>query len=170
MVRDMLQNRTYLGEVCHCDTQYSGSLGEGKKSSRKRKVWVPGSHQGFISQDLFDQCQKVRANMALTFKSESVMRTYLLHDRVYCAQCIANKPVGLVDDKYGRMRPSYIKTRDTSWYRCLARARGYGKCDELYITVTDLDRQVVRILSNLVIPEGLKERVENAVRNRIENE
>ncbi|MCC7447124.1 MAG: recombinase family protein [Anaerolineae bacterium] len=89
MVRDMLQNRTYLGEVCHADTQYSGSLGEGKKSARKRKVWVQGNHQGFVSEDLFDQCQKVRANMAHTRKSETVMRTYVLHDRVYCALCTA---------------------------------------------------------------------------------
>ena len=42
MVRDMLQNRTYLDEVCHSDTQYSGTLSEGKKASHKREEWVPG--------------------------------------------------------------------------------------------------------------------------------
>jgi DNA invertase Pin-like site-specific DNA recombinase len=170
MVRDMLQNRTYLGEVCHSDTEYSGSLGEGKKSARKRKEWFHGNHEGFISAELFEQCQKIRAGMSKTFKSASTMRIYPLHDRVYCALCIANKPIGLVDDNYGRMRPSFIKKNDRAWYRCLARSRGYGKCAELFIAADELDRQVVDILSNLVIPEGLRERVESAVRTRVEDE
>src|SRR5258707_7449684 len=41
----------------------------------------------------------------ITRKTESVMHTYVFHNRVYCALCIANKPIDLVDDKYGRMHP-----------------------------------------------------------------
>ena len=37
MVRDMLQNRVYTGRVPYAETEYNGTLGEGKKSSRGRK-------------------------------------------------------------------------------------------------------------------------------------
>lgn len=54
--------------------------------------------------------------------------------------------------------------------RCLARSCGYCKCPERFIAADDLNSQVVDVLSNLVIPDGMKERVEFAVRSRIENE
>ncbi|MEP7288827.1 MAG: recombinase family protein [Chloroflexota bacterium] len=170
MVRDMLQNKVYLGLVSHADTQYSGSLGEGKKSSRKRKAWVMGQHQGFISEDLFNRCQEVRAGMSVTVKSASTTRIYALHDRVYCTQCIANKPADLLDDNYGKMRPSFIKRTGKGWYQCIARVRGYDKCSERLIAANDLDHQVVEILSHLVIPEEFREQVGCAVQNRIDNE
>ncbi len=66
--------------------------------------------------------------------------------------------------------PSFIKKNDKAWYRCLARSRGYSKCPERFIAADELDRQVVDILSNLIIPDGLRERVEYAVRTRVENE
>ena len=59
MVRDLLQNRVYTGRVPYCETLYSGSLGEGKRSSRNRKQWFEGKHEGFISDTLFDECQEV---------------------------------------------------------------------------------------------------------------
>jgi hypothetical protein len=85
VVRDMLQNRTYTGRVSHSDTQYTGSLGEGKKSSRHRKVWYEGRHQGFIPDALYDQCQEVREHVGGRHASPSRIRTYVLADRVYCA-------------------------------------------------------------------------------------
>jgi hypothetical protein len=105
MVRDMLQNRTYLGYVAYCETEYRGTLGQGKRSSRHRKIWFEGTHEGFLPERLFEDCQQVRAGFARTFKTESVMRTYVLHDRGYCAHCASNMPSGLVDENYGKMRP-----------------------------------------------------------------
>jgi len=92
MIRDLLQNYVYTGRVPHTDTLYSGSLGHGRKSSRGRKEWFEGKHHGFISDELFDRCQQVRAGMVVHRSKPSEMRTYLLHDRLYCARCIANKP------------------------------------------------------------------------------
>src|SRR5262249_37741363 len=123
VVRDMLQNRTYTGRVSHADTQYSGSLGEGKKSSRHRKVWYEGLHQGFISDALYDLCQEARAELGVKHAAPSRLNTYIMVDRVYCARCAINKPSGLVDERYGKMRPSPHDTFDLSKarYRCLSK-------------------------------------------------
>ncbi len=169
MVRDMLQNRSYTGRVPYAETRYNGTLGESKQSSRGRKVWFDGKHQGFVSDELFDQCQEVRAGFARRKTVPSQHRTYILHDRVYCAECIANKPHGLVDEYYGKMRPFWHATNKKAYYRCLARQRGYEACGEGYIDVADVDAQVVTILSHLTIPDGFRQRVEAAVQARVQN-
>ncbi len=170
MVRDMLQNRIYTGRVPYAETFYSGSLGQGKKSNRHRKNWFEGKHDGFISDELFDACQEVRRGLTSTRRPPEITRTYILHDRIYCARCTARKPTTLEDANYGKMRPSWDPKRDKGWYRCVARDRGYLRCDQPLIGVESVDAQVVEELSRLTIPEGFRERVEEAVRNNVENE
>jgi bifunctional DNA-binding transcriptional regulator/antitoxin component of YhaV-PrlF toxin-antitoxin module len=122
-----------------------------------------------LSDELFDESQAVREKMARTFKTERTMRTYVLHDRVYCARCIANKPLELVDEHYGKMRPGWNPSMVRAYYRCLARDRGYHECGQCYVAEELIDEQVVNALSQLVIPDGFRERVEAAVRSRVEN-
>jgi hypothetical protein len=165
----MLQNRVYTRRVPHAETIYAGTLGERKQSPRGRKEWYEGKHQGFISDELFDLCQEVRAGLARHSIIPSQYRTYLLHDRAFCAECIAHKPHGLVDDNHGKMRPFWHTENEKAYYRCLARQRGYVSCGQPYIDVADLDDQVVAILSNLIIPDGFRERVEAAVQSRVDN-
>ncbi len=171
VVRDMLQNRTYTGRVCHADTQYSGSLGEGKKSNRHRKVWYEGKHPGFISDELFDAVQEVRGAVGGLHASPTRVNTYIMVNRVYCARCAINKPAGLTDERYGKMRPSADDRHSMprARYRCLSKDRGYDHCGQKQILVTDLDQQVVDFLSRMTIPDGFRERVEAAVQNRVEN-
>ncbi len=169
MVRDMLQNRIYTGRVPYAETFYSGSLGQGKKSNRNRKQWFEGKHEGFISDELFDKCQEVRQQLTKVRHSPSELRTYLLHDRVYCARCVGTKPTELVDANYGKMRPGWDHRRNQAWYRCLARDRGYTRCEQGY-TATDLvDEQVVQALQELTIPDGLQDRIEEAIRSKVEH-
>ena len=168
-VRDMLQNRVYTGRVPYAEREYNGTLGEGRKSSQGRKEWHEGKHQGFISDELFERCQQVRATLVKRRKAPSQHRTYTLHDRVYCAECVANKPHGLVDDNYGKMRPFWHKQNEKAYYRCRARERGYEPCSQGFMDVETLDEQVVAILAHLRIPDNFRERVEEAVRGRVEN-
>lgn len=79
-------------------------------------------------------------------------------------------PHGLVDEKYGTMKVFWHKQNEKAYYRCRARERGYEPCGQGFIDVNSLDEQVVAILSALDIPEDYKERVESAVRSRVENE
>ena len=169
MVRDMLQNRIYTGRVPYAETLYSGSLGQGKRSNRKRKTWFEGNHQGFISDELFEACQEARRNLTKKRRSPQILRTYVLHDRVYCARCVGMKPTGLVDANYGKMRPGWDHRRQQGSYRCLARDRGYHRCEQGYADVDLIDKQVAEALEHLVIPEGFQERVEEAIRNKLEH-
>ncbi len=170
MVRDMLQNRVYTGRIGYTETIYNGTLGERRATKRHCAEWFEGKHQGFISDAEFDACQVVRKNMMRYRKTESEMRTYVLHDRVYCARCIARKPHDVSDDNYGRMRPQYQKEKGYGWYRCIAHDRGYETCGQGAVRVDSIDAQVVAVLSNLRIPDGFRQRVETAVRNRVEHE
>jgi hypothetical protein len=92
-------------------------------------------------------------------------------NRVYCARCALNKPSGLTDERYGKMRPSADDryTVHTARYRCLCTNRGYEHCGQKQVVVTDIDQQVVDILAGLNIPHGFRERVERAVQTRVEN-
>jgi site-specific DNA recombinase len=168
-IRDLLQNRIYTGRVPYAETKYSGSLGQGKRSSRYRKEWFEGKHEGFISDELFDACQAIRKKLKRIRHAPTKVRTYLLHDRVYCARCIADRPTGLVDSNYGKMRPGWDHRRDRGWYRCLARERGYKSCEQGYALTTLINEQVVAALSNLEIPEGFQERVEAAIQSKVEH-
>jgi site-specific DNA recombinase len=170
MVRDMLQNKVYTGRVPHTDTIYRGTLGERKASKRRRSEWYEGKHQAFITDELFDLCQEVRAGMVRHRNAPSTERIYILHDRVYCSKCIATKPSGLLDENYGRMRPKFQNQRGYGYYRCLSQDRGYGKCGQRQVPVHEVDTQVVDILTNLIIPDGFRERVEEAVQTRVEND
>lgn len=164
----MLQNSVYTGRVPYSETLYSGSLGEGKQTNRHRKEWFEGKHEGFIADDLFDLCQEVRKQLVKYRNPVSQMHTHLLNDRVYCARCITRKPDGLQDARYGKMRAKHSQRDKYATYHCLCRDRGYGTCDQRYVRVSAIDEQVVEAISNLVVPEGFKERVELAIRNKVE--
>jgi hypothetical protein len=156
--------------VSHSDTLYNGTLGEGKKSSRHRKVWYEGKHQGFVSDELFEVCEMVREGMVSHRMPTNRRRTYVLHDRTFCARCLVAMPHGLQDDNYGKMRPYWDNRRETGYYRCLCKERGYDDCGQLSIREDDLNEQVVEVLTGLEVPEDFRERVEAAVRSRVENE
>ena len=169
MVRDLLQNRVYTGRVPYSETIYSGSLGQGKRSTRNSKEWFEGKHAAIISDELYDQCQKVRSGKAVRRQSIYFTRTYLLSDRVYCAHCIGQKSSEINDPRYGKMRAKWDARLSDGYYRCIARDRGYGKCNHRSVLISSVDHQVVQALKHLNIPIGYRERVERAVRSRVEN-
>ena len=82
---------------------------------------------------------------------------------------MGTKPSKLADANYGKMRPGWDQRRNRSWYRCLARDRGYKRCEQGYIATASVDEQVVQALQELIIPEGLQDRIENAIRSKVEH-
>ncbi len=169
MIRDVLQNRVYTGRVRYTETIYRGTLGQRRGSKRHNSDWFDGKHDGFIEDDLYEACQVVRAGLAHTFKTNKQMRTYILHDRLYCARCVAIKPADLTDERYGKMRPGWNEHDQVAKYRCLCRDRGYNDCGQPYVKEDALNEQVVQELSHLRIPTGFRERVERAVQSKIEH-
>jgi hypothetical protein len=170
MVRDMLQNRVYTGRVPYAETSYSGSLGQGKQSNRKRREWFEGKHEGFISDELFDACQAVRRKLAQTRHRPQTTRTYILSGRVFCACCSQRKPISLTDKRYGKMRAKWDAKVNRARYHCVARDRGYPPCEQRSIYTELVDAQVVDALSQLAIPGGLRERIEQAIWQNSDND
>lgn len=170
MVRDMLQNKVYTGRVAYAETIYGGSLGEKRKNGRRRRTWFDGKHSPIISDALFEQCQHVRSGLRSVRQAPSVVHTYLLHDSVRCVQCLTTKPEGLMDDRYGKMRPLWDNRVNRGYYRCLAKERGYQKCSQPYVQANTIDAQVVKSISELAIPLNFKRQVEKVVNHKIERE
>ena len=133
-----------------------------------RKEWFEGKHQGFVSDVLFDQCQEVRKTLATVRKVSSKVHTYVLHNRCYCARCIAERPDLIGDKRYGKMRPSTKAA--LSHYHCMARDRGYRKCEQSQVEARLIDRQVVNILTQLNIPANYRNQIESAVNGRMEHD
>lgn len=169
-VRDMLKNRIYTGRVPYAETFYSGSMGEGKRSARNRKEWFEGKHEGFISDELYDECQFVREHLTPHKLSTVNRQIFILQDRVYCARCASNKSVDLVDENYGKMRPKWNKKYQYGFYRCVARERGYHHCEQSYVRANKIDEQVAGYLSALAVPQDFRERIEEAINSKVENE
>ncbi|MCA9946246.1 MAG: recombinase family protein [Ardenticatenaceae bacterium] len=168
-VRDMLQNRVYTGRVPYAETIYNGSLGERKQSSRQRKQWFEGKHQGFISDALFDRCQQVRQSFDQGQKAPATRRTYLLKGRVYCMHCISTKAEALIDQNFGKMGAVWLNKVNKAYYRCRAKHRGYPPCTQKNVPVTSVDAQVLQALRSLVVPTGWQSRIEQAVRGNLEH-
>ncbi len=169
MVRDMLQNRHYTGRVCYAETLYRGTRGEGKRSSRKRKVWFDGHHSPIVDDELFYRCQRVRTHNSSRRGHPKVVHTYLLQDKVFCARCMARKPLEMEDVNYGNMPCGWLTKQDVGSYRCQARDRGYHPCEQGYIRADTIDAQVVEALKHLKIPAGLTKRIQRAVENSSDN-
>ena len=169
-VRDVLQNRIYTGRVPYSETEYNGTLGEGKKGTRGRRTWFEGNHDALISDDVYDDCVEVRKAMGSNNRAPDERRVYILGDRVFCAECLATKPSALIDNRYGKMRPFWHKSNRVGYYRCSARVRGYEPCGQGFAVVEQVDDEVVAILSNLVIPDDVKQRIEAKLRSNIEHE
>jgi DNA invertase Pin-like site-specific DNA recombinase len=171
MVRDMLQNRTYTGRVSYAETIYDGaSLGQRRRSSRKRKEWFEGRHEAIIGDEMYEACQAVREKMASTRKTEFQSRTYILPDRVFCAHCIAREHDNVGDPYYGKMRISWHNRDQVGHYRCVSRDRGFGECEQPYVTEDVVIDQLVEILSEMHVPPEALERIDEAVRSRMGNE
>jgi site-specific DNA recombinase len=169
-VRDILQNRHYTGRVCYAETQYRGTLGEGKRSNRKRKQWFDGRHAPIVSDELFEACEEVRRKNTKVRRHPGVVHPYLLQDKVFCARCMARKPLDVEDATYGKMRAGWLKRLDAGSYRCQARDRGYHRCDQSYVLSEGIDQQVVNVLRNLTIPDGVAERIDAAVAKNADHE
>ncbi len=154
MVRDMLQNRTYLGYVKY---QPYKRHSDGRRSWSGKTEWFPGKHQSVISQELFDRCQQVRHAKAVHHEYYPKHRVYLLSDLIYCADCVANMPADVEDDAYGKMRPHTMHS-DYRYYRC--RARDFSrKCPQGSTPAEPLEQQVVAVLKTLKPPADWYERI-----------
>ncbi|MBK8028330.1 MAG: hypothetical protein IPK17_02240 [Chloroflexi bacterium] len=67
------------------------------------------------------------------------------------------------------MRPYFHRQNHVAYYHCIAHIQGYKPCGESVVQENELNSQIVAILSDLQIPSDYQEKIEHAVRNKIEN-
>jgi len=134
-VRDMLQNRFYIGELP------DGSNG-----------WIKGKHQPFISEELFNMAQEQRAHKRHS-KNGSVRskaRTYSLSGLIWCGIC--KSKAGIHQGHNGKPR-----------VYCRGRTQGADcNCKGTFLEI--YEAQIEWYLENFVIPEDYQERILEAHR------
>lgn len=135
-VREMLQNEFYCGVVAYRESLY------------------PGNHPAIIAQDLFEQCQNVRAQHRSRTRSFTARpkRTYLLQRVAHCAAC--NRP----------LRMQYAS--GYGYYKEVSQQRGLT-CDyaKLSVRMDRADRQVLDLLKGLRLPDNWQRAIEQLAAN-----
>ncbi len=157
-VRDMLQNRTYLGYVRY---QAYARHSDGSRSWENDVEWFEGKHDAVIPEELFEVCIKVRHSRAGVRLNQHFPkhRVYLLRDIIFCAECVANMPEDIQDINYGKMRPQ--SNSGYLYYRC--RAKDFGReCSQTSIKADVVEEQVIEFLKTLKPPPDWRDRMVQA--------
>lgn len=135
-VRDFLQNEFFYGKVVYHDQL------------------IQGRHEPIISQDLYDQCQKIRHQRGKRGKSFNATpkRFYLLHRIILCAKC--GRPL--------RMQ----KAMNFYYYKEASHERGLP-CEHAgkSVRMERADAQVLEILKSIRLPRDWQDILEEGARN-----
>ena len=84
MVREMLQNRTYIGLIRY---QPYRKQPDGSRDNSMPTEWFQGQHKPIIPIELFERCQEVRRQRRHYPRDASQCSVYPLSGLLYCAQC-----------------------------------------------------------------------------------
>ena len=125
-IRDVLSKKTYLGYVCY------------------QKQWYKGSHEAFITQELFDQVQEIRArkrNNHEMLNRRSGRATSYFGGYLFCAHCHA---------KYGKVQHR-IGDKMYKYYVCHSRS----KTNKILVKDPDCKNKIWRMedLDNIIFNE-----------------
>ena len=145
-VRDLLQNRTYLGYIRYQEYRRNA---DGSRSWRAPVQWFEGQHEPIIDEALFEACQRVRARKAPRKGVDVRERSpYPLSGLIYCGHC--GRKLRAQSDRHVRR------------YRCRARELGYD-CEQTSVRADEAEAQVVAALMALQVPSDWRERMAQAI-------
>jgi len=145
-VRDLLQNPFYMGYVC-----YRGVFVKGKQY-RGTGDLVKGQHEPLISEELFQKCQKVRAERRqVADRNQITRRIYLLSSVIYRAHC-------------GRSLRAQTQTHGWRYYRESSRFSGID-CPYFKkgVRAEVVEAVISDLIQNLRLPEDWRTTVEAMV-------
>jgi site-specific DNA recombinase len=145
-LRDLLQNRTYLGYVKYQEYQQHS---DGRRSWNAAVHWFAGKHAAIIDEALFVQCQWVREKRNKRKGASSrERRPYPLSGLLYVGEC-EHKLRAQSDRRVRR-------------YRCRAYEMGHD-CSQTSIEADLAEAQVVAALMSLQVPDNWRERMTAAI-------
>jgi DNA invertase Pin-like site-specific DNA recombinase len=170
-VREILQNRVYLGEVSYSKTQYKGGFQRRRASDRYTKSWRQGNHSAIITEDLFNQCQGMRERNAKHKKNPDTAEIHLLSGLIYSQKCL--------DSGHDHTNPILGKMHGVSRakesgkkyaYRCDCVKQGYSPCGQSEVKAETIEAQVLSRLFNAAdrLPKDSREAVTRFLRERVE--
>jgi site-specific DNA recombinase len=84
MIREMLQNRIYIGEVRY---QHYRQRRDGSRDTSTRVEWFDGQHPAFVPIELFERCQEVRRLLRRRPNRQGNVQFYLLGGLLCCSRC-----------------------------------------------------------------------------------
>ena len=87
MVREMLQNRTYIGLVRY---QPYRQHSDGSRDTSTETEWFPGQHKPIVPVELFERCQEVRRQRQHYPRNIACGSVYPLSGLLYCKTCNNN--------------------------------------------------------------------------------
>ena len=140
-LRDMLQNPFYKGYVL-----YRGTHSHSGKTRRKQDgELVKGIHTPIVDEELFDKCQKVRAERKRQPNTnQTTRRVYLLAGIISCGECTR------------RMRAQSAKSG--RYYRESSRFVGASCCHNGKSVRADIvEAKISEVVESLVLPENWRE-------------
>ncbi len=148
-VREILQNRVYIGEVRYVSRGHKiAEPGSGDFSEAS----FAGKHEPVIDRELFETCQRIREGRASHHSSPSQPAPYILRDLVYCERCV-NQPVeGSAIRDWGKMR---LNRGNNTIYYLNCRSSQFGvKCGQKGVRREALTEHFLQVLFALKVPEA----------------
>jgi DNA invertase Pin-like site-specific DNA recombinase len=137
-LRDLLQNPFYKGYVL-----YRGTYAQTGKSRRKQDgEVVKGQHTPLVDEELFDKCQKIRAERRRQSNSnQTTRRVYLLSGIISCAECGRRmRAQSAVSGRY------YREASRFSGIEC----QQHGKS----VRADAVESRISELMENLILPEN----------------
>jgi DNA invertase Pin-like site-specific DNA recombinase len=148
-VRDMIRNPYYIGKI-----RYKGAKAKkGNETYRSTKpIIFEGRHEAIISEELWDQCQKIRKRRSnISKKKKPTKRIFLLNGIIHCAEC------GL------RLRAQTCKGT-YFYYRDVSELRGNTcKHSGTSVSSVEIDAQIARFIQNLRLPQNWRQAIESQI-------
>jgi site-specific DNA recombinase len=144
-MRDLLQNRTYLGYVRYQPYKRNSN---GSRNVNAEIQWFKGQHEAIIDEELFNRCQAVRARAAVHHLATPQVRVYPLSGLIYCSEC------------QHKLRAQAL--HGYRYYRCRARERGED-CSQSGIAANEAESQIVEFVRTMKPPADWKEKAVQAI-------
>jgi len=165
-ISDILKNKVYLGMLIwnrkHYDTKQKTKNGEGKgykyvKNDPSKIIEVPNAHEAIISQQEFDEVQRLlkrnRTTNVIRFKNN----VYHLSGVLKCNEC--GRPYR------GHMSTVNHRTKDKrAWYHCSSKEQYYTKCSNKSVTADAINKQVWDIIDTIAKNLHILEELGDAIK------
>ncbi|MDD5593608.1 MAG: recombinase family protein [Candidatus Margulisbacteria bacterium] len=147
LVRDILRNRVYIGQIvwnkyCYDKTQKTGKGYKAVKNDPSKVIIAKGRHEPIITEEDFDQVQKLIESRTTPF-NRAKRGIFTFSRLMHCSKCnyrfygvtkVANHLTGWQD----------------RWYRCAGRQFHYVRCNAKGIKESVIENVILSAIQNML--------------------